>query len=68
VSFALTRWVKRFMIPALKEAGMHRAEARSLATHTTAHAWMQSLGAKQESVLRQYGRDKQDFILFGWEF
>ena len=64
----LTRWVRRAMIPAVVEAGAHRVEARSMATHTDAHRWMERLGAKPEFVLRQYGREKQDFILFAWEF
>lgn len=64
----LTRWVRRVMIPAIREAGCHRVEARSAADHTVAHAWMEALGAKPEFVLRRYGRDKQDFILFAWEF
>jgi hypothetical protein len=64
----LTRWTKRVMIPSLLESGMHRAEARSSADHHSAHAWMQALGAKRESVLRRFGREKQDFFLFVWEF
>jgi hypothetical protein len=64
----LTRWARRVMLPSLLSAGMHRAEARSAATHTTAHRWMEWLGAKREVVLRQYGREKQDFVLFAWEF
>jgi hypothetical protein len=64
----LTRWSRRVMIPSIVEAGCHRAEARSLHSHDQAHAWMQSLGAKRESVLRRYGREKQDFHLFVWEF
>jgi len=64
----LTRWVKRSMIPAIVASGCHRAEARSCSDHTSAHRWMESLGAKPESVLRRYGREKQDFILFVWEF
>jgi hypothetical protein len=64
----LTRAAKRSIIPGVVKAGVHRAEARSLATHTEAHRWMESLGAKRESVLRQYGRDKQDFYLYVWEF
>lgn len=65
---SLTRWARRVMIPSIVEAGCHRIEARSEATHEVAHRWMGWLGAKPEFVLRRYGRDKQDFILFVWEF
>jgi RimJ/RimL family protein N-acetyltransferase len=64
----LTRWMRKVMIPAVVEAGCHRAEARSAAEHHEAHAWMRMLGAKREAVLRQFGREKQDFHLFVWEF
>lgn len=60
----LTKWIRRVMLPAIAKAGCHRAEARSESTHHAAHRWMEMLGAKPESVLRQYGRQKQDFILF----
>jgi hypothetical protein len=64
----LTKWMRKVMIPSVVEAGCHRAEARSSAAHATAHRWMEMLGAKRESVLRRYGREQQDFILFVWEF
>lgn len=64
----LTKWVRQVMIPAVVESGCHRVEARSLGTHDVAHRWMKMLGAKPESVLRRYGREKQDFVLFVWEF
>jgi RimJ/RimL family protein N-acetyltransferase len=64
----LTRWAARVMIPAVVDAGCHRAEARTLNSHHQAHAWMETLGAKRESVLRRHGRDQQDFYLYVWEF
>lgn len=64
----LTRWALRGMLPAILEAGCHRIEARSATGHHEAHRWMEMLGAKRESELRQLGRDKTDFVLFVWEF
>jgi hypothetical protein len=64
----LTKWVRRVMIPSIVKAGAHRVEARSMAAHDEAHAWMRVLGAKRESVLRQYGRERQDFYLFVLEY
>jgi RimJ/RimL family protein N-acetyltransferase len=63
----LTKAALRSIIPAVIAAGCHRGEARSLATHHEAHRWMERLGAKPETVLRQYGRNRQDFILYVWE-
>jgi hypothetical protein len=68
VGKGLTRWVKKVMIPSIVDAGCHRAEARSLGSHAVAHRWMETLGAKPESVLRRYGRNKEDFVLYVWEF
>lgn len=64
----VTRFALRGILPAMLEAGCHRIEARSAATHTEAHRWMEVMGAKRETELRQLGRDKTDFVLFVWEF
>lgn len=65
----LTRWVRRRMIPTIREAGMFRAEARSIEGHEQAHRWMQHLGAKMdERPLRNYGKGGETFFNFVWEF
>lgn len=65
VARQVTRWIKR-TIPALIAAGGHRAECRSLATHATAHRWMERLGAVREAVLTGYGRNRETFYLYAW--
>lgn len=47
--------------------GLRTAEARSLASHTQAHAWMRSLGAEQVTPEPfPYGRNDEPFLLFRW--
>lgn len=66
IRFGLTRFVVRSMIPALRASGAHRAECRSIATHTEAHRWLELLGAEREATLRGYGRRGEDFELYVW--
>jgi hypothetical protein len=68
VAFSLTKHIRRNMIPTLLAKGVRRAHCRSLATHTVAHDWLRSLGAKleDERPLRSWGKNGEDFILFEW--
>lgn len=61
-----TRHIMRVMLPSLAIAGAHRAEARSSASHSEAHVWLERLGAHREATLKGYGRNGEDFILFAW--
>jgi hypothetical protein len=62
----LTRHIRRVMMPGLVLAGAHRAECRSLGTHTEAHEWLEKLNATREADLPRYGRNGEDFVLFSW--
>ncbi|HEY1139942.1 MAG TPA: hypothetical protein VGE88_07015 [Lysobacter sp.] len=65
----LTRWVRRRMIPALRELGMHRAEAKSIEGHDVAHRWLERLGARVEGEpMRNYGKNRETFVTYVWEF
>ena len=46
------------------DRGMHRLECRSLAKHTEAHGFLRLLQFEKEAILEQYGRKRQDYILF----
>lgn len=67
VGKTVTAFIHRDMSPLLRALGCHRLEARSLATHTEAHRWLESLGAKREALLKNYGKNKEDFIIFHWD-
>lgn len=66
VALAASRHAKRALMPAVRDAGAHRAHAFSLSTHTEAHRWLEWLGASRETTLRGWGRGGEDFILFAW--
>lgn len=66
ISLSLTKFAKRVMIPALVATGAHRAECLSLAGHTDAHRWLESLGAKPEGVAAGFGRGREDFVRYVW--
>lgn len=66
VALGVTRFIKKVMIPALEEAGCHRAECRSMEGHEVAHRWLESLGADKESELPNYGRNGETFYLYRW--
>jgi hypothetical protein len=66
VALGLTRWIHRTMIPAMLAVGGHRAECRSIATHTEAHRWLESLGFACEAVLPDCGKGRETFHQYAW--
>lgn len=66
VGFAVTKWIRRGMMPALLAAGAHRAEALSIDGHAEAHRWLEALGARREATLKGFGREGQDFHVYAW--
>lgn len=66
VALHLTEHIRKVMIPGLVIVGAHRAECRALLTHTEAHRWLELLGARREADLPGYGRNGEDFALYGW--
>lgn len=52
--------------PHLIAEGVHRIEARALVGHDLAGQWMAGFGAKNEGVMRRYGRNGEDFELWAW--
>jgi hypothetical protein len=63
---AMTRHVRRFMVPLLLDTGFHRVETRSLATRQDVGRWLEIFGAEAEAVLRGSGARGEDFILYAW--
>jgi hypothetical protein len=63
---AMTRHVRRFMMPFLLENGYHRIECRSLASRPDVKRWLTIFDAQEEAVLRGSGARGEDFILYRW--
>lgn len=64
IRISATKFARRVIIPALVAADFRRAQCLSMEGHTDSHRWLEALGAKRESVLREYGRDGEDFVMF----
>jgi hypothetical protein len=62
----VTRHARRVMVPALLEAGFHRAECRALTKREDTKLWLTSLGWRAEAVLSEFGIRHEDFTLFAW--
>lgn len=66
IHLSLTKLVINSIIPVLDNANAHRVEAQSIVGYKTVHNWLKFLGLKEESILKGYGKNKEDFINFAW--
>ena len=66
IHLSLTKLIINSIIPVLDNANAHRVEAQSIDGYEVVHNWLKFLGLKEESVLKGYGRNKEDFINFAW--
>lgn len=58
------RYVRRGLVPTLLAAGVHRMQAPASVEHVESHKWMERFGAKPESVMRGYGKNGENYVLF----
>jgi hypothetical protein len=64
----LTKRIVGHIIPLFRDLGAKRLECCSLGEPSPMQKWMtRSLGARQDKVLRQHGRNNEDFVLFVWD-
>ena len=63
---SVTRTALKEMFPAVEGSGCHRAHCITLAESADVHRWLKVLGATEESVMRGYGRDGEDYTMFSW--
>jgi len=67
VGLSVTRFIKKNLLPKLKEAGVHRIECVSIENYDAAHRWIMSFGLTPETEpLRGYGKNGERFIQFSW--
>jgi len=62
----VTLVAKRDMMQAVLDAGAHRAQCMSPATHEDTHKWLRFLGATHEVEMPRFGRNGEDYIMFSW--
>lgn len=69
IGLGLTKFVKHIMLPGLEQSGVyHRAQCFSMAGHKTAHDWLRSLGAEEEAIIPNFGKNRETFHLFAWNY
>lgn len=66
VAAGVTRWCHRALRPTLLRSGAHRAECQSLASHATAHRWLERFGFTREAVMPGWGKRRETFVQFAW--
>lgn len=60
----LTKFARRFIIPAIWNGGGHRMECASIEGHDEAHAWLEALGFYRESEMQSYGKRGETFYRY----
>jgi RimJ/RimL family protein N-acetyltransferase len=48
------------------KAGCRRLQVITHTEHDISHRWLEGLGAQREGVMRSYGRNGEDFVLYSW--
>lgn len=66
VALSASRCVKRDIIPTLVERGANRADCWSLDEHTTAHRWLERLGARREATISDCGPFRSTYHCYAW--
>lgn len=66
IAVPLTKWVKRFMIPAIFKAGAHRVESCVLDNQPEVEGWLRLLGGVKEATLSDFGKDRENVHIYKW--
>lgn len=66
IAVGLTKWVKRFMLPAIFKTGAHRVESFVLDGQPDVEGWLRLLGGRKEAVLSGFGRKGENVISYVW--
>lgn len=60
---AITNFFHDVIIPSLVETGKTRVEVRALSTNETTIRWLTKVGLRMGTVLNEYGRNGENFVL-----
>lgn len=64
VPVAFHRFCERLLRSTMKKHKLHRAQCNVRGDFTTGLRWAEALGFQREGLLRQFGPDGSDYILF----
>lgn len=62
----ITKFCWQVLMPDVMSAGALRGEARPLASNDMACRWLDRLGATRQCLLKSYGKNGEDFVLYSW--
>jgi len=62
----MTRFISNEFFGAMRAAGMHRVECKSIVGYDSVHKWLLHAGFRQGATEEKYGAQGQDFITFEW--
>jgi len=60
----VTKFTVRVIIPGMLRRRAHRVECRTIASHATAHHWLDFLGGRREATLKKFGKNGEDFFIY----
>lgn len=66
IAIGVTRHVRQVVEPALRAAGITRAECRCWSGHWDARRWLRLCGAREEAEIPGYGANGETFIQMAW--
>lgn len=64
IATPITKFVRRVMMPTLKERGCTRVESTCSGEDPHVAGWMKVLGYEQVRIVPAFGRNGEDFILY----
>lgn len=64
VALEVSRFCKKTINTIFESEEIHRIQAFSAIFHTDSHKWLKLVGMHPKHVLHQWGKEKDDFILF----
>lgn len=67
IGLGVTKLVIQHIVPLMWEGGAHRLQCHSMEGHVDAQRWLETIGARREATLTNFGRDGEDFHVYKWE-
>lgn len=65
-AYPVMRELRKIAREVIKEHGTMRMQADSSEHHTEAHAWMERMNGKRESVMPHYGKNGETYYRYVW--